>query len=236
VRPLAAGLYGPRGGQQEARLEVGGRRQPGVDYQLLGLRQPQQPRLQTKQLLLLQPLQLQLLEQGKVLMLLLKGQLVRMLLLRLHEAHAVGREAHVLLREARGREAHMLLGKSHMLLWEGELLLQHVLLQEGRGQVEQVLAWRGRHALHSSLGREAGGRAVQHTGGEERRLGLAGLLAAPRQHHAHVLAAALEHLDVALLLPLDHVAVVPVVGGPEGRGLAVHLDESLPAGLALGWG
>ena len=53
---------------------------------------------------------------------------------------------------------------------------------------------------------------IRHTGGEKRRFGLATSGCAASQDEAHILPAALEHLDVPLLLPKDHVPVVPVVG------------------------
>ena len=65
------------------------------------------------------------------------------------------------------------------------------------------------------------------------RFAARGATCAAREDHIHVLAAALEHLDVALLLPEDHVEVVFVVGRTEGTGLGVHLNESLSTWLSL---
>lgn len=56
------------------------------------------------------------------------------------------------------------------------------------------------------------------------------------QDEVHVLAAALEDFDVALLFAKVHVAVVALGRAGEGGGLAVHLDEGFAGWLALGIG
>lgn len=56
---------------------------------------------------------------------------------------------------------------------------------------------------------------IRHTGGEKRRFGLATSGSATSQDEAHILPATLEHLDVPLLFPKDHVPMVPVVGSSK---------------------
>lgn len=57
---------------------------------------------------------------------------------------------------------------------------------------------------------------------------------APGEHHVHVVAGALKHFDVALLLAEDHVLVMLLLRRGVGRGLRVHLDEGFSAWLTLG--
>jgi hypothetical protein len=54
-----------------------------------------------------------------------------------------------------------------------------------------------------------------------------------REDDLHVLSAALEHLDVALLLAETHVLVVLVLRREERALLRVHLDERFAARLLL---
>ena len=125
-----------------------------------------------------------------------------------------------------------------------QLLLQLLLLLLMMMQLLQLFR---QQLLQDSIGLRGGNRGKggrtrgQHTRGRHQRgLGLSccsssrGLLdEAAGENERHVLAAALEDLDVALLLAEDHVAVVAVGGGRMSAVLAVHLDESLSTRLTL---
>lgn len=107
--------------------------------------------------------------------------------------------------------------------------------ERARRQRLRYLTLRWRRRGHVS--RREGGYGGQHTGTEQGGGGGLGGRDGGRdaagQHQIHVLAGALEHLDVALFLAEDHVTVVLLLGRQVGGLLGVHLDERLAARLAL---